>query len=174
MVIAVLEGPDGSGKTTLSDLLRARFGFGYRHEGPPPPDVPPLDYYTVRLYDAVLEAVATKGVVLDRFALGDRVYGPLLRGEDRFGDDGWRKMRERIDAVPSLRVLCLPPYEAALTAWRARNVVGREFVKDEELFRRTYDAWAAFRHDPGQLVYDWTAPGAFYHVAGEVERRRFL
>jgi len=152
--ILVLEGPDGGGKTTLSDRFRPR--FGYRHEGPPDPRFGAFDYYVARLFDAYLESVLTPGVVLDRFALGDRVYGPIFRGADRFGDDGWAKMRSVMDAAGCLRVLCLPPLEACLSAWRRRHAERREFVPDEELFALTYERWLEFRDDPGQVTYDWT------------------
>jgi len=154
--LVVIEGPDGAGKTTLAEDLRRAFGHEIRHEGPPPPTQDPLLYYFGRLYDAHLATFCTRGQILDRFALGERVYGPILRGEDRLGAQGWLKIRRALDASDAVRVLCLPPYEVCLANWRARNADRLELIRREMTFAATYEAWKLFRDDPGQVIYDYT------------------
>lgn len=153
--VVVIDGPDGGGKSTLALRLQDEFGFSYRHEGPPPPDTDALLYYRSVLFDAVLESLAGKGVVLDRFALGERVYGPLIRGKDTLGEAGWKAIRDDLDAIGAVRVLCLPAYEVCHRAWDRRARAGEEMIRAEERFRATYDAWAAFADEPRQLLYDW-------------------
>ena len=161
--IVVLEGPDGSGKTTLAHQIQDRYGHAYRHEGPPPAGRPALFYY----YERLVDADAAAPVILDRFALGERVYGPVLRGRDDLGYAGWAVVRDFLDARGAVRVLCLPPKWVCMRAFR----IAKQMIKDEETFIQTYDAWAAFRNDPGQHVYDWTRPGAFEQVLRAVEGR---
>ena len=72
----VIEGPDGAGKTTLAQALCAS-GYAYRHEGPPPPTVPALRYY------AGILARLEQPTLLDRFHLGELVYGPIVRESRR-------------------------------------------------------------------------------------------
>jgi hypothetical protein len=151
-MIVILEGSDGSGKTTLAHYLVAHLSLRYHHEGVPPADVPPLVYY-----GDVLEGWRRSGanVVADRFALGERVYGPLLRGVDRFGDDGWCVFDRLLRACGVVRVLCLPPFERCRAAWAS----GRpELIRDEELFSKTYDAWTRLKNSLSlfDVVYDWT------------------
>lgn len=156
--LVVIEGPDGAGKTTLAAEIARRHGHEVRHEGPPPPNQDPLLYYFGRLYDAHLATFATRGQVLDRFALGERVYGPILRNQDRLGAEGWRRIRRALDSIDAVRILCLPDYETCLEQWRARNADRLELIRREMTFKATYDAWVLYRDDPGQLVYDYTDP----------------
>ncbi len=170
--LVVIEGPDGAGKTTLARAVCDALGYDYAHEGPPPAGDDPLSYYRARCFHFAVELMAHPrawGVVVDRFALGDRVYGPALRGLDRLGERGWAEVRGMLDQVGAVRVLCLPPYESCLEAWRRRADEGREFIQQRFVFDRTYSLWTEFRDDPGQLVYDWTrdAPS---HVISEVTK----
>jgi hypothetical protein len=70
----VLEGPDGAGKSTLAKMLAEHHELSIDHFGPPTKT--PLDEY--------LGFLAEKGRshkrVLDRFHLGESVYGPIYRG----------------------------------------------------------------------------------------------
>jgi len=175
--LVVIEGPDGGGKSTFARTLQERFGFGYRHEGPPPEDQDPLLYYQARLFDAMLEALSTRGVVLDRFALGERVYGPVLRGADNLGDDGWNIVDRCLQAVGAVQVVCLPEYGVCRAAWAARNEARGELVTDEAVFRKTWLEWFRVTHQVWRpspaarhLVYDWTRRGALDAVLAEVGR----
>lgn len=175
--LVVIEGPDSAGKSTLAKQLQELFGFGYHHEGPPPPDTAPLLYYQVRLFDAMLEALSTKGVVLDRFALGERVYGPILRGTDNLGDAGWNKVDRCLQAVDAVQVVCLPPYETCLTTWRERQAAKGELITDEKVFRHTYLEWYRVARQvwmpswtARHFLYDWTAKGALEELLEEVRR----
>lgn len=158
--LVVIEGPDGAGKTTLAEELCSRLGFNRRHEGPPPADLRDVfEYYVGRLTLAVADTFAAPQV-LDRFALGERVYGPVLRGQDRLGGRGWMRVRDVLDEVGALRVLCLPPRSACRDAWLMRAAAKGELITDPAVFDRTYDAWLSYRFDRGQVVHDWTRPGS--------------
>lgn len=146
-MIIVLEGPDGSGKTTLARQLAERYHLHYHHEGVPPVDVPPLLWY-----GAVIEQRRRGCWVFDRLALGERVYGPIVRGRDRFGDDGWRVMQRLLRAVGAVQVLCLPAYDVCYAAWASGR---EELLTDEDAFRRSYDSYSAYAYTQ-DLVYDYT------------------
>lgn len=151
-MIFVLEGVDGSGKTTLAKQLvtqlTERYGSCvYHHEGPPPLDVDILEHY-----GTLLECLRTEPAVIDRFALGERVYGPVLRGVDRLGPEGWRLMRRLYAAAGVRHVLCLPLYDVCHANWSS----GRpEHFAAEGAFRQTYER---FKNLAGEVdwIYDYT------------------
>jgi thymidylate kinase len=74
--IVVLEGCDGTGKTTLATTLAARHGYVVIHSGRTPDDVD-----LIARYRSVL-AIPGK-IALDRSFISELVYGPLLHGRSR-------------------------------------------------------------------------------------------
>jgi hypothetical protein len=151
-VIIILEGPDGSGKTTLARQLCKEHHLLYRHEGPPPAGIDPLYHY-----GRILDAARDTGGVFDRFALGERVYGPILRGRDGLGPSGWRVFRRLLWASGAHTILCLPDYATCYANWSDGS--RRELIPEEDRFRATYDAWhevLSMQNSSVDLVYDYT------------------
>jgi len=152
-MIIILEGPDGSGKTTLANQLVLKYGLKYHHEGPPPlnPASATL-YYTTKLL-----MLSDSDVVIDRFAMGERVYGTIFRKNDRLGDRGWQEFRTLAERLKVVQILCMPPYFTCHAAWSSgRN----EMLPDADTLHRVYDMFWTFAEDD-QYVYDWTSPNAF-------------
>lgn len=74
----IIEGADKTGKTTLSNAIIKKFGSEYVHFGKPKKH-PATEYAEY--------ALANNGnLCLDRFYLGELVYGPLLRGKAGIDD----------------------------------------------------------------------------------------
>ncbi|KKK93931.1 hypothetical protein LCGC14_2687940, partial [marine sediment metagenome] len=126
--IIILEGPDGGGKTELADHF-IKAGYAYHHEGPPPRR---RGWDALAHYGGLLERArrSRRDVVFDRFHLGETIYGPLTRGEDRLGIAGLKLMNRLVHATGARLWLCLPSYGACLKNWRAKRA-GTEYVKDE-------------------------------------------
>lgn len=148
-MIVILEGPDGSGKTVLASQLVERYKLKYRHEGPPPPDVSLLDYY-----GGLLEDARGTNVVFDRLALGELVYGPILRGKDRLGADGYRLIMKLISAVGAQTIVCLPPMKTCEENWSKR--LSSELFKDASKFRETYRMYVQLFTTFDEWTYDYT------------------
>lgn len=156
-MIIILEGVDGSGKTTLARQIQAKFqNVEYHHEGVPPKDVHILEHL-----GAVLDRYRGKNVVIDRFALGERVYGPVVRGFDQLGDEGWKLIKRLISATGAMEVLCLPSYEVCHRSWSSGR---EEMFKKEEQFKLFYSRYVALKAN--QYIYDYTDPLQLEHLLG--------
>jgi len=154
-MIVALEACDGAGKTYLAHQLCVRYGLAYSHEGPPPPNVDALDHY-----GAKLDLARGENVVFDRLALGERVYGPIYRNEDRLGEAGWQVFTRLMRAVGMKHVICIPSYDTCLSHWQARR--NTEMFIDRLSHRRVYDRYIELQSAyPSSYVYDWEWPGAF-------------
>jgi hypothetical protein len=152
-VILILEGPDGSGKSTRAKQLLERYNLEDHHEGPPPKDVPILVHY-----GAQLEKARHKSIVFDRFAFGERVYGHVLRNHDRLGEDGWRVFKRLLRSTCAMSVVCLPSYDVCYANWLGRK---GELFKDSDLLRKTYDRYVEVMDYEEHYEYDYTQPEAF-------------
>lgn len=162
-MLIVLEGPDGSGKSYLADQLRREFDLEYHHEGPPPQDVPILEYYT-----SILLRLVPTNTVIDRFALGERVYGPHYRGHDALGELGWIKIRRLMETCRVVQVLCLPSYEVCYEAWSSGR---EELFKSEEVFKQTYKTYTTYKQN--QFLYDYTDPLAYGKLCEVIRDHNF-
>lgn len=150
VVIVILEGPDGSGKTHLAHRLQKEFKLGYWHEGPTPEDQPPVIYYCQKLW-----SFRDNHMVLDRFALGERVYGPIVRKRDRLGESGWATFQKVCDDLDVIQIVCLPPYHICLKTWENRQ--DEEWLETTRLLLETYATFAHFTlFDDNLFPYDWT------------------
>lgn len=169
-MIIILEGPDGAGKTTLAKQLCARYGVRYEHEGPPPNasarDV--LRHYGLKLDEARRR---NDHVVFDRLWVGERIYGPILRGANLLENTG-PILRRLTLAVGARHVLCLPPFKVAREAFLADpGPLYQDPTKYDEVYqaydatKRMFDLWT---YSP----YDWTAQHALRNLFEHLDKPR--
>lgn len=160
----VLEGPDGAGKTTLAQNIIAatRYDTLYTHEGPPPPavarDGDALEAYYL---EQLVETAPHRIHVMDRWAVGERVYGPLFRAGDVLGYGRLERLLNTLRIAGDRCVVCLPPYERVLDNWRAKK---RDMTTSPESLRAAYDMFLMLaeahrleRYDytKGESLWDW-------------------
>lgn len=153
MRIVVLEGPDGSGKSTLAQRLHEYFGWAIVHLGPPPDNMTAFTQCE-KVIQALVDA-KEKGVILDRFHIGERIYGPVMRGVDTMKVVGQRLIERRM-ALKHNTVLvdCLPSWDVCRSNWLARK--GEEYVKDEAKMKYIYAEYKGFETRLPRLHYDYT------------------
>lgn len=154
-MIIILEGPDGTGKTTLAKCLSDTYGFRYVHTGPPKDDNA-LEAYGRTLYDARREA---GDVVIDRLHVGERIYGPILRSSDKLEREGEVLIHRLTSAYGARLIFCLPPYETAFENWRKRHEEDNELVTKAATYKAIYHAYANLRQDifySSALWWDYT------------------
>jgi len=111
--VIIVEGSDGSGKTTLAGSLSVRLGYGYVHMSTPDDPKRPFDYWWRRIYP---ELRKYPGLVLDRLHWSEKLYGELFRGgsglseHDRWVLEGWLLGRG------ACVIRCQPPLENVLAS----------------------------------------------------------
>lgn len=122
----VLEGADGTGKTTLAEEIMRRTGASYAHCGPP--DRPALEYYL-----QTLRSVEGPAVV-DRLHLGSYCYGLAFRNTPDLTEFEEWLLEGFLWAHGALLVHCTVPPE----------------VVDRNLARGPNNADAVIYEDPGK------------------------
>jgi thymidylate kinase len=135
--LIILEGADGSGKTTLALDVATRFGANYVHHGPYPGLTG--DALARRYAVSALPAVLDESlVVMDRCWISEMPYGLAFRGgADRLGETRIRTL-ERLVGLADVKVyLCLPPWEIVRSNWVKRK--GSEYLKTIDQLRQVYD-----------------------------------
>lgn len=171
----IVEGPDGSGKSTLIRNLNhvrrhlralrgGRGADGAKKEGWGG-NKPAVTAYVDKLLEAKAEespaCIGGQGteyipweIAFDRFHLSEMVYGPMLRGTQELQGSDIVRLNDVIRSMHIPVILCLPPL--ALTI---ENVYKQDrHVPDYQTKRFLEDAYAEFqRLTPwATIVYDFT------------------
>jgi len=160
----ILEGPDGSGKTTLAKQLAGIMGL----------EIAPR----VVSKDAEAEVDLVKWVdqnlnqgfhdtIYDRHRLiSEPIYGPMLRGETEpmFDNFMWLSSQFlRFYRLGPVIIYCLPPFGAV---WESvRSDPDNKVVHDQRMARGIYDLYVAraasdyTRIGTRVLIYNWIKDG---------------
>lgn len=163
--IIILEGPDGVGKTTLADAIEAMCSgpvVRFR-QGPPPEDVMPALHYMDGI-DAIVEARKDDTtVIVDRFHVGELVYGPLLRGGSGITVDEAFVIDMKLHGIGAALVHCsLKPKEMV------RRLILRDGGKPDEKSGATvghsHSIRASFIHKCGRPFRKGVLPGSWHFL----------
>lgn len=158
----IVEGADGSGKTTLAERIAEEYAVEYEHVGPPREDMTPFAEHVGYAFELADEYGR---VVFDRFHLGCFCYGPIFRPDkdiDGIGDfrrADW-DLLERLIRPRCLLVLCDPGWEEILKNVEAKGGAGPfpEYERDAKKLRevhRRFKLATEFSTLPS-VVYDYT------------------
>lgn len=159
-MITILEGPDGAGKTYLQSQLLQFWGESVA-------DVPkPLGLHQGP-YDGnpLMETLEALGpvhlpdhhLICDRLHLGERVYGPLVRGNDTLGWPRQRMLERALLGMGGVsQVICYPPFERI--EWDGElPPFGHGHDDDpEDVHKLIYMAYKTVPSMLPTVTYDWT------------------
>jgi hypothetical protein len=137
----ILEGPDGTGKSTFANFLQRELGWNLSHVGPPPQasyaEPPGAFTQYVGLIKTVRQerlAGLNRGVIFDRFIYGERVYGPLVRNDTRFTDVHIRLLERALQTEQPVVLMASSDDPRAKQAWTDRVKRNQELVVDERVY----------------------------------------
>lgn len=133
-MIVIIDGPDGSGKSTLAEKICQLTGAELIHASEPQRH--PLVEYTYQI-------LPSEDYVLDRWHLGELVYGPLYRGGSGLSDAQFDAVEEYLDDLGAIVVHCTGPVMELMTRLRQRgeqphaSALRREARAFDDAMRRT-------------------------------------
>ena len=162
--VVILEGPDGGGKSTLAAEL-VKKGFAYRHFGPPDPGVDMIEFYLRHLNEAIEEPEVP--TVFDRLYLGETIYGPIMRGQDRIGGrKGIRLFQRLIQSRDVLEVFCIPSHDTMRDNYARKMTEKDDYVKGFENFWKICDGYLQALHImPKAMTFNYQKD-TYYKVLG--------
>jgi thymidylate kinase len=167
-MIIILEGVDGVGKTTLADaadcVMRDMYAVApvRMKSGPPDPDMHPFDQYIKALTTIIKLAQQHKSVIMDRFHVGELVYGNALRTTDfATAEAAWIDMV--LIAAGAQLVYCHLEYDKLVDRVMHRDgdkpdKSSGASLKHSRLLARGYNAFC------GSPDVTGTLPGTWNHV----------
>ena len=154
-MLVIIEGADGSGKTTLANRLRKdldQYSIFLRSNGPPP--------NIGKLADIIAWIMVSPGhipVFCDRFPiLSEYVYGPIIRGKCQHGLSV-EQMAKRLSKA--LIIYCRPSY-SKLAAGVRQEVQMDGVVINHRNIVKSYDDMMGELETAGAFIkrYDFTGP----------------
>lgn len=167
----ILEGPDGSGKsTTIERLGFERMALKAVHGGLGGDTrhgwgggMPTLACYARKVRDVQLMAGHKVGI--DRFHLSEHVYGPLLRHQQLIDDQTMLILTHMLRDKQIPVIMCLPPFEVTLDIVQ-REGRTRPAYQTEDFLKRAYEGFQKLV-PYATIVYDFTKdplPGFVDHA----------
>jgi thymidylate kinase len=138
-MIALLEGCDATGKTTLANSPVFSGYWKYHHGAYPSPK----DAYNAyrNLLRSILEFKAQgsiPNVVIDRMHISERVYGERYHGRWMTDSQYWH-IDEMFCDVGGIVIHCHLPWENVVENWKAK--LREEMIQDENLLKKIYTAY---------------------------------
>jgi thymidylate kinase len=150
--LIVIEGCDGSGKTTVAnELVRLGWESGFRtrlsHCGPPGKN--PFDEYTTIIdrYDGA------ELLVCDRLHVGEWIYGPVLRGGSRITFNDLVYVEQMLDYFGAVKVMLDAPVE--VLERRAFDDRGEGLIHRDQIRTIQSGYGAYFRQLAPRYVRSW-------------------
>lgn len=131
MSVIIVEGPDGSGKSTfVGEMQKQVPDATVLHFGPPKNPDPFVEYEHSLYVPLRRQDNSHRHILCDRLHWGEKMYGPLLRNEDRLGVAGWRHVELFLTAQGATVVYMHQPSSVLIDRLQTR---GDDLIKPRDL-----------------------------------------
>lgn len=122
-MVIIIEGPDGSGKTTLANKIAKQTGYILLHRTQPKSEEEKKNMMTE--YLQVIKA--GKNVVMDRCWYSEMVYGPVMRDNSVISYPEMYELEKLLCRKGGLIIYCTDKPDVL---WRRCQERGEEYIKD--------------------------------------------
>lgn len=150
-MIIIIEGPDGSGKTTLAEKLSRQTGYPVVHRSQPK-----TEEEKKQMLASYLGAIETgKNIIFDRCWYSEMVYGPVMRDESVISYPEMYFIEEKLTKHGALIIYCT---DKPKTLWRRATKRGEDYITDFDTFEQiclNFDVLMSVPHLVPVVKYDY-------------------
>jgi thymidylate kinase len=161
MPIIIVEGVDGSGKSTFIEMIKEeipdRFNVISWHCGP-------IEYTAEEEYYLPLLGVEEDFMVSDRWHVGEMIYGPLYRSESKVEGEWKEKIEKLLDDLGAIKVIMMPNLEEVKRRLADR---GEDYLQDEHV-EEVYNFYAKYAKENEYHVIKQASLPTLKYVAREL------
>lgn len=144
-MIIILEGPDGSGKTTLAEKLHKQTGYMLLHR-----TQPKTEEDKKRMMEEYVQVIkAGKNCILDRSWYSEMVYGPVMRDEAIISYPQMYQLERLLAKHGAIIIYCTSTKE---TLWKRCKSRGEDYITDVDTFSKICDGYTTLMYDVPHLI----------------------
>lgn len=126
-MVFIIEGPDGSGKTTLAEMLSKQTGFPVVHR-----TQPKSEEEKARMMQEYVATIKTgKNAIFDRCWYSEMAYGPIMRDKSVIGYPEMYELERLLTKRGALIIYCTDKPE---TLWYRCSKRGEDYITDYGIF----------------------------------------
>lgn len=122
-MIIVIEGVDGSGKTTLANQISSQAGFEVIHRSKPETNEERLNM--LQMYRAII--ASGKDIILDRSWYSEVVYGQVMRDISFISIEQMKQLENELANVGGLVIYCTGDVDKL---WQRACLRGESYITD--------------------------------------------
>ena len=150
-MIIIIEGPDGSGKTTLANTLSKQTGYPVVHRSQPKSEEEKR-----QMMQQYIDAIVTgKNMIFDRCWYSEMVYGPIMRDNSVITYPEMYLLEAKLAKRGALIIYCT---DDPKTLWKRATRRGEDYITDYETFERIcagFDALMSVPHHIPVVKYGY-------------------
>ena len=135
-MIIIIEGPDGSGKTTLANQLSKQTGYKIIHRTQPKTEEDKA-IMMVEYLDAIW---SKENMIFDRCWYSEMVYGPVMRDASVISYAQMYDLERRLMEVGAMIIYCT---DAKQVLWARCQERGEDYIVDRTTFDSICDGFDA-------------------------------
>lgn len=143
-MIIILEGPDGSGKTTLANKIKDQTGYTLLHRSHS------TDTGSTNLMDEYAQVIKSgKNCIMDRGWYSEMVYGPVMRGGSIISYPQMYELEKLLAKNGALVIYCTAPEQ---TLWKRCLRRGEDYVTKKEAFHEICSGFDVLMYEVPHII----------------------